>query len=82
MDETTDQSTLKQCCFTAIVYDHEINKVQTVFLDMVEVASGTASGLHSCLKEVLTKKKIPMDNMVGFSSDTTNVMNIAQCLHS
>lgn len=79
MDEKTDQSTMKQCCFTAIVYDQEINKVQTVFLDMVEVASGTASGLHSCLTEMLTKKNIPMDNMVGFSSDTTNVMVGEHC---
>ncbi|KAJ8930181.1 hypothetical protein NQ314_017045, partial [Rhamnusium bicolor] len=74
MDETTDQSTIKQCCFTAIMYNNENNKVETVFLDMVEVESGTASGLHECLKDMLKKKHIPINNMVGFSSDTTNVM--------
>ncbi|KAJ8963505.1 hypothetical protein NQ314_005584 [Rhamnusium bicolor] len=74
MDETTDQSTIKQCCFTAIMYNNENNKVETVFLDMVEVESGTASGLHECLKDMLKKKHIPINNMVGFSSDITNVM--------
>ncbi|KAJ8970481.1 hypothetical protein NQ314_001210 [Rhamnusium bicolor] len=75
MDETTDQSsTIKQCCFTAIMYNNENNKVETVFLDMVEVESGTASGLHECLKDMLNKKHIPINNVVGFSSDTTNVM--------
>ncbi|KAJ8930422.1 hypothetical protein NQ314_016748 [Rhamnusium bicolor] len=74
MDETTDQSTIKQCCFTEIMYNNENNKVETVFLDMVEVESGTASGLHECLKDMLKKKHIPINNMVGFSSDTTNVM--------
>ena len=43
MDETTDQSSLKQCCFTAVIYDENTNRVEHLFLDMVEVSSGTAA---------------------------------------
>lgn len=79
MDETTDQSSKKQCCFTAIVYNEETNKVEHLFLDMVEISSGTASGLYDCLKQMLLNKNIPIENMVGFSSDTTNVMVGEHC---
>lgn len=74
MDETTDQSSLKQCCFTAVIYDENTNRVEHLFLDMVEVSSGTAAGLYNCLKQMLLNKNIPIENMVGFSSDTTNAM--------
>lgn len=45
-----------------------------MFLDTEEVASGTAAGLYDCLKQMLLNKNIPIENMVAFSSDTTNVM--------
>ncbi|XP_069964757.1 uncharacterized protein [Bactrocera oleae] len=74
IDETTDQSSLKQCCFTAVIYDENTNRVEHLFWDMVEVSSGTAAGLYDCLKQMLLNRNIPIENMVGFSSDTTNVM--------
>ncbi|CAG5006021.1 unnamed protein product [Parnassius apollo] len=52
MDETTDQSSLKQCCFTAVVYDENTNKVEHLFLDMVELSSGTAKGLRSSQRQL------------------------------
>ncbi|KAG5890191.1 hypothetical protein JTB14_010654 [Gonioctena quinquepunctata] len=73
MDETTDVGTIRQCAFTIIFYDIT-NKVKTRFLDMAEVAQGDAVSLHNCLKGILKKHQIPLDNLVGFSSDTTNVM--------
>ncbi|CAG4942601.1 unnamed protein product [Parnassius apollo] len=79
MDETTDQSSLKQCCFTAVVYDENTNKVEHLFLDMVELSSGTAKGLYDCLHQMLRNKNISIENMVGFSSDTTNVMVGEHC---
>ncbi|CAG5003156.1 unnamed protein product [Parnassius apollo] len=79
MDETTDQSSLKQCCFTAVVYDENTNKVEHLFLDMVELSSGTAKGLYDCLHQMLRNKNILIENMVGFSSDTTNVMVGEHC---
>ncbi|KAF2889588.1 hypothetical protein ILUMI_16585, partial [Ignelater luminosus] len=52
MDEMTDQSSIRQCCFTVVVYDGKTNKVEHLFLDMVEVSSGTATGLYDCLNQM------------------------------
>lgn len=41
---------------------------------MYEVASSTAESFYAGLKNSLTSKGIPLDNLVGFSSDTNNVM--------
>lgn len=73
MDETTGQSSVKQCSLTAIFID-ENNEVKTRFLDMFEMKSGTAESLYNELKESLLSKGIPLENITGFSSDTTNVM--------
>lgn len=74
MDETTDVGSIKQCAFTVIFFSANDNKVITRFFDIIEVASGTANDLYLCLKLTLSKKNIPISNLVGFSSDTTNVM--------
>lgn len=74
MDETTDKGTIKQCAFTVIYYCNSAKKVVTKFFDMVENSVGTAEELFKCLQNVITLKNIPMTNVVGFSSDTTNVM--------
>ncbi|KAF2886348.1 hypothetical protein ILUMI_19826 [Ignelater luminosus] len=66
MNETTDQSSIKQCCFTAVVYVSKTNNVEHLFLDMVEVSSGTATGLYECLNQMLRNKNIPIEDMVGF----------------
>ncbi|KAI4455591.1 hat family dimerization domaincontaining protein-related [Holotrichia oblita] len=41
---------------------------------MKEITGSTANDLYGCLKNVVMEKKIPFDNLVGYSSDTTNVM--------
>lgn len=74
MDETTDISAVKQCAFTVIYYDKDCDTVKTNFFDMVEMKSGTAEDLYQALKQSLVTKHIPFSNLVGFSSDTTNVM--------
>lgn len=74
MDETTDVGTIKQCAFTIIFYCNSKNKVVIRFFDMVEVSSGKATDLYETLKSCLEKKKIPLNNLIGFASDTTNVM--------
>lgn len=71
MDETTDKSTSKQCAFTIIFFKES---VETRFFDMVEVPNGDAETLFNTLKDVIAKKDIPFSNLVGYSSDTTNVM--------
>lgn len=41
---------------------------------MIEVPPRTASGLCDCLKKMLQNKNITLENMVGFTLDTPNVM--------
>ncbi|KAJ8928093.1 hypothetical protein NQ314_019373 [Rhamnusium bicolor] len=71
MDETTDKSTSKQCAFTVIFFKES---VKTRFFDMVETPNGDAETLFNTLKGVIVKQNIPLSNLVGYSSDTTNVM--------
>lgn len=66
MDETTDQSNIKQCAFMMIYYDDHKNQVATKFFDMVEMPSGTTEELFNCLKACLKNKNIPLSNLVGF----------------
>lgn len=44
------------------------------FFDLVPVQSSTAKGLYSVIKETLLEKNIPLENVIGYSSDTTSVM--------
>lgn len=74
MDETTDISVKKQCAFSIIYYDNNVNMIKTNFFDLVEANGSTAVDLFNILKNCLISKKIPLKNLVGFSSDTTNVM--------
>ncbi|XP_014299066.2 uncharacterized protein LOC106693944 [Microplitis demolitor] len=73
MDETTDTKNIKQCAFTVIYYDESTQKITTKFFDLAETDEGDAEGLYSLLENAVTHKKIPLDNFIGFSSDTTNV---------
>ena len=41
---------------------------------MVETEDGTAAGIYAKMKESFHELNIPMANIVGYSSDTTNVM--------
>lgn len=74
MDDTTDISVKKQCAFTVINYDYEISVPKTQFFNLVEVHGSTANDLYTTLRKSLTSNKILLNNFVGFSSDTTNVM--------
>lgn len=74
MDETTDFSTIKQLAFTVIYFNVESTKVETHFFDMIEVKSGDAISLVKYLTNVIESKEIPLSNLIGFCSDTTNVM--------
>ncbi|KAF2900029.1 hypothetical protein ILUMI_06157, partial [Ignelater luminosus] len=59
--------------------DLQTKKVEHLLLDMVKVSSGTATRLYDCLNQMLQNKNIRIENMVGFSSDTTNVMVGKDC---
>lgn len=72
MDETTDIAVKKQCAFTVIYLESE--QIITRFFDFIEMDAGKAEDLYKALKETIMQKNIPFSNLVGFSSDTTNVM--------
>lgn len=74
MDETTDKASIKQCALTVIYVDHLTGSVKTNFFDIFEMSSTTAEDLYNALLQSLRSKDIPLENLVGFSADTTNVM--------
>lgn len=74
LDETTDRSTTKQSALTVTFYNEDEKCVKTHFLDIIETPSGTADNLYMCIQNCLKDHSIPLENFVGFSSDTTHVM--------
>ena len=74
IDETTDQSTVKQLAIVAFLFDVNVFEFKTYLLDMVVCSDGTAQGIYKALKDSFEEYSIPMENVVGYSSDTTNVM--------
>lgn len=47
---------------------------ETRFFDLVSVNGCIAEGLYNTIKDSLQEKDIPLENVIGYSSDTTNVM--------
>lgn len=87
IDEATDQSTKKQLAILANFFDIEKFKMDYWLVDMVEADDGTALGIYTQLKETFNDLHIPMTRIIGYSSDTTNVMfgqynSVAQLLKS
>jgi hypothetical protein len=61
------------CCLSHLLR-HANFYPKVFFLDMVEIVDGTANGIYSAVKQVFSELHIPMQNIMGYSSDTTNVM--------
>lgn len=74
IDEATDQSTKKQLAIVATFFDMEKFEMQYWLADMLETEDGSAAGIYSKMKEAFSDLGIPMSNVIGYSSDTTNVM--------
>jgi hypothetical protein len=74
MDETTDLSSKKQCALSVIFFDKDTSVVKAMFFDMYEMKSGTADDLYNSMINSISSKEIPLDNLIGFSSDTCSVM--------
>eukprot|EP00794_Sanderia_malayensis_P011694 gene11694-12910_t len=73
-DETTDISSEKQLGICIMYMDEEEFTPVTRFFDMISVDDGGAMGLHKAIKQAFEEKGIPISNIIGFSSDTCNVM--------
>ena len=74
IDETTDLSTIKQLAVLGYIFEWNSFKSKYYSLDMVEVEDGTANGIFSVLKKTFAQLHVSMNNIIDYSSDTTNVM--------
>ena len=74
IDEATDRSTKKQLAIIANFFSMEKFEMQYWLIDMIETEDASAKGIYSKLKETFNSLNIPMSNIIGYSSDTTNVM--------
>ena len=73
-DETTDVSSEKQLAICVMYVDETDLSAVTRFLDIVEVDNSGAHGLYQAIRRVFEEKFIPLSNIIGYSSDTCNVM--------
>lgn len=73
-DETTDVSSDKQLAVCVVYFDYEKNESVTSFYDMVVVEKCDSVSLYAAIKRCFQEKDIPLDNIIGFSSDTCSVM--------
>nr|XP_023029624.1 uncharacterized protein LOC111517647 [Leptinotarsa decemlineata] len=74
LDETTDISAKKQCAYSVIYFDEEKYRIVNRFFDITEMEGSTADDIFTSLILTLQSKNIPFSNLVGFASDTPNVM--------
>lgn len=73
-DETTDVSTEKQLAICVFYFDYEKCEVAVSFFDIVAVEKCDAESLYAARKKYFEEKKISLENIIGFSSDTWSVM--------
>lgn len=73
-DETTDVGSEKQLAICVVYFDQDTFEVVTAFLDMVIVQKCDAETLYSAIKQCFQEKNTPLENIIGYSSDTCNVM--------
>ncbi len=73
-DETTDVSSEKQLAVCVMYVDETDLLPVTRFSDIVEVDNSGANGLYQVIRAIFQEKFIPLPNIIGYSSDTCNVM--------
>ena len=73
-DETTDISSEKHLGICIMYVDEVEFTPVTRFFDMISIEDGGAMGLHKAIRQAFDGKGIPISNIIGFSSDTCNVM--------
>lgn len=49
-------------------------ETETRFFDLIPVHNSTAEGIYYAIRQSLLDKNIPLENVIGYASDTTNVM--------
>lgn len=74
IDETTDRSTKSQLAILGMYFDEESFKLVSCLIDLITLPDGTATTIYESLIKCLNEKDIPMENVIGYCSDTCNVM--------
>ena len=57
-----------------VYFDESDVNIVSRFFDMVSVVDSSANGLYQAITNAFGEKAIPIENIIGYSSDTTNVM--------
>ena len=58
----------------ATYFDMGSFQLKQFLLDVVEVKDGTAKGIYSAVKQSFADLHVPISDIIGYSSNTTNVM--------
>ena len=74
IDESTNISLKKQLAVVVRFFCHKEHKVRSQFLCLIDVTQSDATTLTDALTSYFEKNGIPLQNIIGFASDTTNVM--------
>ena len=73
-DETTDVSAEKQLGIVVVYCNSDSVDVCSQFFDLVPIEDCRAKGIYAAIKNSFHDKDISMNNLIWYSSDTTNVM--------
>ena len=65
---------MTQLAILGTYFDEISFKLDTFLIDLVTLPDGTATTIYESVIKCLSEKSIPMENVIGFSSDTCNVM--------
>ena len=74
IDETTGVSSKKLLALVVRYFSKPECKVKSQFLKLIEPTNADATSLVSSLVSYFEKAGIPLPNIIGYASDTTNVM--------
>ena len=74
IDETTDVSTCKELALVTRQYDSQSMTVKCSLYELIEVTGSSAEELFQAISHAIERDNIPFCNIIGFASDTTNVM--------
>lgn len=74
IDEPTDMATESQMAVIGTYFDAESFKMNTVFIDLVDLPNGKADTIYTAVIQCLQEKHLPMENVIGFCANTCSVM--------
>ena len=74
IDETTDIASKKQLALVVRYFCERELVVKSQFFCLIELTNSDATTITTSLIAIFEKNKIPLANIIGYASDTTNVM--------